>query len=80
MWRDHPFSQRNKTTKGAVRVELEATEKGWLDNILKWGGVGNIRAGGLHKIEELITLRQLANNDRGIHKRYEKIAKRITLI
>ena len=52
MWRDHPFSQRNKTTKGAVRVELEATEKGWLDKILKWGGVGNIRAGGLHKIEE----------------------------
>ena len=38
MWCDHPFSQRNKTTKGAVRVELEATEKGWLDKILKWGG------------------------------------------
>ena len=65
MWRDHPFSQRNKTTKGAVRVELEATWKRWLDKILKWGGggggggeekgggVGNIRAGGLHKIEEL---------------------------
>ena len=22
MWRDHPFSQRNKTTKGAVEVKI----------------------------------------------------------
>ena len=72
-----PKKQDNKrSSEGGVGGDGE----GVVGQNFKMGGVGNIRAGGLHKIEELITLRQLANNDRGIHKRYEKIAKRITLI
>ena len=61
MWRDHPFSQRDKTTKTAVGWRLEVTgnggwtksEKGGVDN--KGGG------GGLHKKGRLGTLCQLCD-------------------
>ena len=45
MWRDHPFSQRNKITERTVRVGLEATGKwgrGWawtkFEKRGEWGG------------------------------------------
>ena len=41
MWCDHPFSQRNKAIKIAVRWKLEAMANGGLDKIGK-NGVGNI--------------------------------------
>ena len=44
MWRNHPFSQRNKATKGGQQN-------------LKKKGVGN--TGGLHKILRLATYSQL---------------------
>ena len=42
MWRDHPFSQRNKTTERAVGVWVgdDKEEGGWTK--FKKGGVGNI--------------------------------------
>ena len=41
MWRDHPFSLRNKTTGRAVRGEAWR-QQGWGDKI----GVGNMGGGG----------------------------------
>ena len=41
LWRDHPFSQRNKKTKAAMGWSLEAMGEGGLDKIRK-RGVGNI--------------------------------------
>ena len=35
MWRDHPFSQRNKTTKRPVGVELKVNREGGLDKFEK---------------------------------------------
>ena len=44
MWHDYPFSQRNKTTKRAVGLEVgeDGEEKGGGQNLVK-GGVGDIR-------------------------------------
>ena len=44
MWHDHPFSQRNKTTKRAVGLEVgeDGEEKGVGQNLVK-GDVGDIR-------------------------------------
>ena len=46
MWRDHPFSQRNKTTERAVGVGVGGDKEeggggGWTK--FEKGGVGNIR-------------------------------------
>ena len=54
-WCDHPFSQRNKTTKRAVGMKVGGVGLG-LDRNWK-RRIGNIR--GLHKITELGTLCQL---------------------
>ena len=35
MWHDHPFSQRNKTSKIAVEVKVGGNRKKGLDKILK---------------------------------------------
>ena len=44
MWRDHPFSQINKTTERAVGWGLEATGKeGGVGQNLKKGGGGQYR-------------------------------------
>ena len=42
MWRDHPFSQRNKTTERAVGVGVEGNreERGEVGQTLKKGGGG----------------------------------------
>ena len=48
MWRDHRFSQRNKTIKGAGGGK-ESLDKNWRKGL----GVGNIGGrggGGLHQI------------------------------
>ena len=45
MWRDHPFSQRDKTTKTAVGWRLEVTGNGGWTKSEK-GGVGNKGGGG----------------------------------
>ena len=38
MWYDHPFNQRNKTSKIAVEVKVGGNGKEGLDKILKkWG-------------------------------------------
>ena len=38
MWHDHPFSQRNKTSKIAVEVKVGSNGKDGFDKILKsWG-------------------------------------------
>ena len=38
MWKDHPFIQRNKTSKIAVKVKVEDNREEGLDKILKrWG-------------------------------------------
>ena len=44
LWHDYPFSQRNKTTKRAVGLEVgeDGEEKGVGQNLVK-GGVGDIR-------------------------------------
>ena len=55
MRHDHPFSQRNKTSKIAVEVTVGGNRKEGLDKILKrcdrqyWGGGGG---GGRHNIGE----------------------------
>ena len=41
MWRDHPFSQRNKATERAVGVEVGDENKIWWTKFEK-KGVGNI--------------------------------------
>ena len=60
MWRDHPFSQRNKTTERAVGVGVGVSMVAGVGQNLKkrdrGGGVGNI---GLHKIGGLGPLCQL---------------------
>ena len=39
MWGDHPFSQRNKETKRAVRVEVRDEEEGsWIKFEKRGGG------------------------------------------
>ena len=49
MWRNHPFSQRNKTIERAVGVGVEGNrEDGGVGQNLKKRGVGNI--GGVNKI------------------------------
>ena len=35
MWHDHPFSQRNKTSKIAVEVKVEGDGEEGLDKVLK---------------------------------------------
>ena len=35
MWQNHPFSQRNKTSKIAVEVKVGGSEKERLDKIFK---------------------------------------------
>ena len=47
MWRNHPFSQRNKTTKGAVKVEGFSWGRGW--TIFENGRARKDRD--LHKLE-----------------------------
>ena len=42
MWRDHPFSQRNKTAERAVGVGVGDDREKFGQNLEK-GGVGNIR-------------------------------------
>ena len=38
MWHDHPFSQRNKTSKIAVEARVRGNREEGLDEILKrWG-------------------------------------------
>ena len=58
MWHDHPFNQRNKAAKRAVRVETDGGgggEGGWTKLEKKKGGVGNIGGGegGLRTICQL---------------------------
>ena len=42
MWHNHPFSQRNKTSKKAVEVKVRGNgrERGWTE--FKKDGIGNI--------------------------------------
>ena len=47
MWRGHPFSQRNKTSKIAERGRLEAAERGVGQNFKK---MGQAIQGALHNI------------------------------
>ena len=42
MWRDHPFSQKNKTTKRAVGAEIGGDMERGVGQNLRKGGVGNI--------------------------------------
>ena len=69
MWHDNRFSQRNKTTKRAVDVEVGGDGGGATWQNLKMEG-RQYRDGGLHKIEGLGTLYQLWVNDYGIHRKY----------
>ena len=50
MWHDNRFSQRNKTTKKAVDVEVGGDGGGMIWQNLKIEG-RQYRDGGLHKIE-----------------------------
>ena len=49
MWCDHPFSQRNKTTKRAVKVEVGDEGREWTKFEKRGGGCGaeNIGLGSL---------------------------------
>ena len=51
MWRDHLFSQRNKTTEWAVGVGVEGNREGELDKI--WKSRDKQYMGSLHKIGRL---------------------------
>ena len=42
MWRDHPCSQKNKSTESALEVGVGGDRKGGVDKFLKKWGVGNI--------------------------------------
>ena len=42
MWHDDPFSQRNETTKGAVRMEVKVDGKEMRLGKIEKGEVGNI--------------------------------------
>ena len=41
MWRDHPFSQRDKTTERAVGLEVGGDRERGVGQIWK-GGIGNM--------------------------------------
>ena len=43
MWHDHPFSQRNKTTKIALGVEVGGDGEGGVEQNWKKGGLHKIR-------------------------------------